>query len=162
MGGESGDAQVMVDGLVATAQMPGAVQQGSVIVALGAGGAGQPAVLSAVRTVLAARQKRHDHALSGQQIVGLGPDLDDTTGRLVAEQHGHRPDPVAVDNAQVRVADPGGFQTDQDLSGPGCSQVEFGDADGLGLSEGAGSADFLKYCTGDLHRSSFLAASGFE
>ena len=162
VGGEAGDAQVVVDGLAVAAQEPGSVQQGPVVVALGPCRAGQPAVLGAVRAVLAAGQEGHDHALAGLQVRDAGTDLDDAARGLVAQQHGNRPDPVAVDDAQVRVADSGGLHPDKDLGGPGSRQFQLGDADRPGLREGAGAADFLKYCTGDLHRSSFAAWSGLS
>ena len=133
-----------------------------VVVALGPCRAGQPAVLGAVRAVLAAGQEGHDHALAGLQVRDAGTDRHDAARGLVAQQHGYRPDPVAVDDAQVRVADSGGLHPDKDLGGPGSRQFQLGDADRPGLREGAGAADFLKYCTGDLHRSSFAAWSGLS
>ena len=59
--------------------------------------------------------------------VGLAADLLDDAGGLVAEQHRHRPHPVAVDHRQVRVAQPGGLDTHQQLVVAGRRQVEFGD-----------------------------------
>ena len=81
----------------------------------------------------------------------VGADLHDAAGGFVAQQHRHRPHPVAVDDAEVRVADAGGLKPDEDFRRAGAGELQLGDADRPGLREGAGAADFLEHCTGDLH-----------
>ena len=81
----------------------------------------------AAGAVAAARQERHDHPLSDREVRHRGADPLDDARRLVAEQHRHRADPVAVDDRQVGVAQAGGLDADQELGVTRRVEVEVGD-----------------------------------
>ncbi|MCB5283485.1 hypothetical protein BJQ89_03254 [Arthrobacter sp. ES1] len=151
VGGEAGDAQVVVDLFAAAAQPHRSVQEGTFAVAPGTSGAGEPPIFPAIRAPFAAGQEGHHNTLAGRQVLDLRADLDDASRSLMPQQHRHRAHPVPVHNAQIRVADAGGFDLHQDLGGPRTVQLQLGDGDGLGVSERAGAPDFLEYSTGDLH-----------
>ena len=93
------------------------------------GFARREAVGRARRAMAAPRQEHQHHPLTHGQVVDALTDPLDDPGGLVAEQHRHRPHPVAVDHRQVGVADAGRLDSDHDLAASRRRQVEFGDGD---------------------------------
>ena len=91
--------------------------------------------------------------------VDTGADLADAPGRLVTEQHRHGAGPVAVDDGQVGVADPGGLDPHQHLTRAGAGQLELADGEGSGLRLGPGPADLLEHRPGDPHARARTASS---
>ena len=75
--------------------------------------AGHLAVRGAPRAVTAARQERHDHTGSDCYVVDARTDFLDAARGLVAEQHRYRTNAITVDHRQVRVAQSGGFDPDE-------------------------------------------------
>ena len=57
--------------------------------------------------------------LSDRRVGDAGPDLLDDPGRLVAEQHRHRPDPAAVDDRQIGMAHARGLDAHEKFAGAG-------------------------------------------
>lgn len=160
IGRETGDAKVMLDGLGLVAgvpaEMPGAVQQRPGGVGRRTAFTGQPAVGPARVTFAAAGQESHGDPFPLGEIGDLGAGLDDQSGRLVTEQHGHGPGPVAVDHGQVGVAQARGLDPDEHLGGAGGGEVELADGDGGGPGVRPGASDLLEDCSGDLHGVAFL------
>src|SRR6476660_4535213 len=143
----------MEDSLAVPGEVHGSMQQDTFTVGFGAFAAGQPAIFGTVGALLAPGEERHDHTLARPQVVDFRADLHNTSCRFVSEQHGDWANPVTVDNAQIRVTDPCGFEPHEDFGGPGVSELQLGDGDRPGFAEGAGTADFFKNCAGDLHLS---------
>ena len=91
----------------------------------------------------AARHEHHDDVVAVREVVDAGADLLDDARRLVAERHRHRPRPVAVDHRQVRVAQPGGRDLDQDLARPGRIELDLSIFSGFDSAYGAGAPIWL-------------------
>ena len=69
-------------------------------------------------------------------VVHARAQLDDLARALVAQHDRHRTRPVAVDQRQVGMAEPGAAHLDQHLALAGRIEIDFDDMDGLRLGEG--------------------------
>jgi hypothetical protein len=69
----------------------------------------------------------------------------------VAEQHRHRSDPAPVDNRQVGVAHPGGFDADEQFTRAGRVQVEVTHHQRPGFGVRPFQADLFEYGAADPH-----------
>ena len=152
VGGERRDAEVMQDrGAVVAGQARPAGQQRARAVGGTARDTRCETVGGACAAVAAARQERHDDALPDGHVGNRIPDPLDDPGRLVAEQHRHRPDPVAVDHGQIGVAEPRGLDADEQLGVTRRREVEVGDGDRSRLGVVARCADPVEDGSADVH-----------
>jgi hypothetical protein len=71
--------------------------------------------------------------------------------RLVTEQHGHRTHAIAVDDREIRVAQPGRLDAHEDLTRPRRVEVELPHRDGSRCGIWPLATDLLEDCAGDLH-----------
>ena len=91
--------------------------------------------------------------LEGDVVDAVADPFDDA-GRLMAEQHGHGPHAVAVDDAEVGVADSRRFDAHEQLARPGGIEFELTDGERVRLRERRLRARDLEHCSGDLHPTS--------
>ena len=83
---------------------------------------------------MAAIGREHErHMVAALQTHDPGPELFHDAGRFVAQHHGHPPGRVAVDDGEIRVAQPGSGHFDQDLARAGWIQFDGLDAYRLGF-----------------------------
>ena len=113
--------------------------------------AGQSPVGRALGALAAARQEGHDHTRAEGQVVDAVADLLDDAGGLVAEQYGRRAHAVAVDDAEVGMADAGGLDAHQDLAGAGGRQVEIVHRKRPGFGVRPAKTDLFEYGATDPH-----------
>ena len=138
---EGRDAEVVVHLAVCLVRPPAAAQQRAGRVRRGAAIAWQPAVGRARRAPAAARQERRHDAVAHRAVGHALPDRLDDAGRLVLEQHGHGPRPPAVDDREIAVAQAGGLDADEQLTGVRRIELELDELDRPGPGVGALGAD---------------------
>ena len=127
-------------------QPPGPGQQGAGGVAGRARFAQRGPALGARFAVPAGgHEDEHDVVTDGEVVAGVRADLLHDAGGLVAQRHRQRPGPVAVDHREVRVAQAGGLDPDQDLPGPGRIELELFDDKGFGLRVGGTGPGGFEY-----------------
>ena len=151
VGGEARDAKVVVNRIAVAREASPAGHQRARRVGGAAGLAGGEPVRRAGVAVAAPGEKRHHQPLSDRDVGDAGADFLDDTGRLVAEQHRHRPDPAAVDDRQVGVAHARGLDAHEKLAGAGGRQVEVLHRKRPGFGIRAGEADLFEYGAADPH-----------
>ena len=95
---------MMVDRNAVAPDSTRARQERAGSVRLGAGLAQGRATLGARQAMAATRDEDHDDVVTWGEVVYARPDFLDSTGRLMAERHWHRPGPVAVNDRKIRVA----------------------------------------------------------
>ena len=114
--GEGRAAEMVVQRLAPAVDAPVAAQQLAPAVGRRARLAQRRPSSGAGIAVAAARHEDHDHVIADGQNADARPQRLDHPGRLVAQRHRHRPRPVAVDHAEVRVAQPGSRHPDEYLA----------------------------------------------
>jgi hypothetical protein len=65
-----------------------------------------------------------DNVIADRDIRDVRPDRFDDASRLVSQGYRNRAGPVAVDDREIRVADAGGFDRDEQFAGTGWAQFE--------------------------------------
>ena len=73
------------------------------------------------------------HGVAALQVGDAGADFLDDAGGLVAQRHGHRPRPVAIDDGQVGMAQAGRGNPDQHFVRAGAGEIDGLDGDRAGL-----------------------------
>ena len=68
------------------------------------------------RAVAAIGDEYADHAIAFRQIACPGTCFDDFAGCFVPEHHGHGSRAAAINHAQVRMAEAGGTDTDENFA----------------------------------------------
>ena len=111
----------------------------------------QAAVGRAAGAVPAAREEGHDDAVTDGEVVHVRTQLLDDAGRLVAEQHRDGTAAIAVDDAEVGVADARRLDAHQDLTGLGRIQLQRADREGAGAGERRLGSAGLEHGSSDLH-----------
>jgi hypothetical protein len=74
-----------------------------------------PATLAGQATAAARHEHEHD-VIARREVAHARAELAHDPGRLVPQRHRRRPRPIAVDHREIRVAQPGGLDLDQDLA----------------------------------------------
>src|SRR6185369_15387469 len=69
----------------------------------------------------------HHHMIAGRQVMDIGPDRFHGAGRLMSNRHRHRTRPVAVDDGEIGMAEPGRANSNKDLVPPRRRELEFFD-----------------------------------
>jgi hypothetical protein len=87
----------------------------------------------AVRALATTGKKRHHHPLARRQVVNAVARPDDTARGLMTEEHRHRAGSDSVDDRKIGVAQTGGLDLDQNLSGAWLIELELDHADRLRL-----------------------------
>ena len=85
------------------------------------------------------------------QIGDAGAHFHHLAGGFVAQRHGQRPGPVAVDHRQVGVAQAGGAHPHQNLAVARGVQFHLFDFQRLGVLERALGAHLTQYCGTGFH-----------
>ena len=99
----------------------------------------------------AARHEGRDHVVADVQVVDAFAEFQHLGRRLVTECHRHRPHAVAIDDRQVRMAEPRRADPDQHFAWPGRGQLQFLDEQRQRLGVRRRPAHFAQHCGACLH-----------
>src|SRR3546814_436354 len=100
---ETRNTEMMFDVLAGAPQSMRATEQTAVVVGSATHRARHPAVSGASRTFTAPWKKSHHDAGAHRQRINSVAEFDDSTCRLMAQQHRHGSYPIAVDHGEVGV-----------------------------------------------------------
>ena len=151
VGGESRQAHMVVNGLVAFGQPAASTQKLALAIGGGAVGA-EPALPALARHAgPAGGQEGEDDAVAGGKAGNIGAGGDDGGTGFVAQRHRRGARAVTVHDRKVGVAEAGSLDADEEFVGFGRRELELGEAQGLGVRVRAGRATGIEYGSCRLH-----------
>jgi hypothetical protein len=156
--GETRHADLVVQRrAVGARQMTMAADHGAGGVGDGARFAQRRAAFQAGQAVAATGHEDQGHGIAALEVGDARSGFLDHAGGLVAQGHGHRPRAVAIDDGEVRMAQPGGGDFYQHLVGAGAGKAHGLDGDRAGLRVGARLFHLAQHGGADLHEVFCLA-----
>ena len=149
--GKSRAPQMMIQLTSIAAQPPRSPQQRARAVGLCARHAQSRPAFGTGQAMAAGWHEHHHHVVARCQVGHVGADLHHHAGGFVAEHHRHGSRAVAVDDRQVRMAQPGRGNAHQHLTGTRWCQLDLANGKRHGFCVGAGNAHLFEYCSPGSH-----------
>jgi hypothetical protein len=100
----------------------------------------------------AARDEHHDDVIARREILDSRPEPLDDTGGFVPEHHRGRTRPVAVDDREIGMAQPGGGDAHEHLAWSRLGELDLADIERARLRVGALAPRRLEHRRADAHR----------